>query len=329
MAQLVKLLDYVSRYENDLTRYPNQFLRLKKYQWNRMAIQWETGGIQPLENDEHLIQEIEEPKKKKGFPLLLQLFKGKKEIEEIEEQVIEEQVIEEEQDDFGFNPNMIYQPNSREQLRKLYLDQLFHFQIKWASSTLMDKSRVAPKYMRDSLLRSFLQELPDSYLLFYEPIIKLQKAPIELDIILMTPVECICITVIEAEDLAAFSDADNRFWIKRIGDEEVKVLNPLISLNRMTKIVSQLFKEKEIDFPVRKYLISRNGYIDYPLGGFDLEIIDRRSYEEWFNSMKRMSTPLKFTQFRATQAILDVGQTTAMSQLLEEEDYAENQADEE
>lgn len=44
MAQLVKLLDYVSRYENDLTRYPTQFLRLKQYQWNRMKIQWETGA---------------------------------------------------------------------------------------------------------------------------------------------------------------------------------------------------------------------------------------------------------------------------------------------
>ncbi len=326
MAQLVKLLDYVSRYENDLTRYPNQFLRLKKYQWNRMSVQWEAGGLLPIENDEDHIPEIEEPKKKKGFPSFLQLFKGKKEVEEIEE--IEDQPVEEEEDDFGFNPNLIYQPNSREQLRKLYLDQLFHFQIKWASSTLMDKSRVAPKYMRDSLLRSFLQELPDSYLLFYDPIIKLQKAPIELDIILMTPVECLCITVIEAEDLAAFSDEDNRFWLKRIGDEEVKVLNPLISLNRMTKIVTQLLKEQEIDFPVRKCLISRNGYIDYPLGGFDLEVIDRRSYDAWFNSLKKMSTPLKFTQFRAAQTLLDVGQTTAMSRLLDEEDYAETEEEE-
>lgn len=316
MAQLVKLLDYVSRYENDLTRYPNQFLRLKQYQWNRMKIQWETGGIQPDSNDEDDLAEIEKEKERRGFSKFLRFFKSNKET--VEE---EPQVEKEETDDFGFNPNLIYQPNSQDQLRKYYLDQLFHFQIKWASSTLMEKSRVAPKYMRDSLLRSFLQELPDSYLLFYEPIIKVQNAPIELDIILMTPVECMCITIVEAEDLAAFSPEDNRFWVKRSGDEEVKVLNPLISLNRMTKIVSQIFAEKGIEFPIRKYLISRNGYIDYPMGGYELDIIDRRAYDDWFNSIRQLSTPLKFAQFRAAQSILNVGQTTAMSHLLSDEEY--------
>ncbi len=310
MAQLVKLLDYISRYENDLTRYPNQFLRLKKYQWNRMKIQWENGKYEAVEND--LIDE-EEYKPKGTLSSLLNFFKGNQ--KEAEEELQND--VEDEDEGFDFNPNIIYQPNSPEQLRKLYLDQLFHFQIKWASSTLTDKSQVAPKYLRDSLLRSFLQELPDSYLLFYEPIIKLQKAPVELDIILLTPVECMCITVVEAEDLAVFSYESNRFWVKRIGEQEVKVLNPLISLNRMTKIIAQLFKEKGIEFPIRKYLISRNGYIDYPLGGYDLELIDRRSYEDWFDSIKKMSTPLKFTQFRAAQTILDVGQTTARSRLLE------------
>lgn len=33
MAQLIKLQDYVSRYELDLTRYSNQFVRLKQQRW--------------------------------------------------------------------------------------------------------------------------------------------------------------------------------------------------------------------------------------------------------------------------------------------------------
>ena len=44
MAQLVKLLDYVSRYEHDLSRYPSQYIRLKRYQWERMKTQWENGA---------------------------------------------------------------------------------------------------------------------------------------------------------------------------------------------------------------------------------------------------------------------------------------------
>ena len=100
-----------------------------------------------------------------------------------------------------------------------------------------------------------------------------------MDIIIITPVECMCITVLEEEDLAAFSGSSDRFWTKRFGDKETKLLNPLISLNRMGKIVAQLFREKEIDFPIKKYLISRNGYIDYPTSAFDIKVVDRRMYD--------------------------------------------------
>lgn len=311
MAQLVKLLDYISRYENDLTRYPNQFLRLKKYQWDRMKIQWERGATHTMW--EQIAEETE--KEKKGFSSLFRFFSPRQEVEELETAEIEE-----EEDDFGFTPNIVHTPDTIEQLHKLYLDQLFHFQMKWASSTLMDKSRVDSKYMRDSLLRSFIQQLPDSYLLFYNPIIRLQKAPVELDIMIVTPVECMCITVLEEEDVAVFIGSSDRFWTKKIGDQEAKLLNPMISLNRTAKIVSQLFKEKDIDFPIKKYLISRNGYIDYPTSAFDMKIVDRRSYEDWFSAIGGMRTPLKFTQFQAAQAILDVGQTTAVSRLFEHEE---------
>lgn len=316
MAQLVKLLDYISRYENDLTRYPTQFLKLKKYHWQRMKIQWETGALGAEDETDYSEPIEEEKRQKKGFASLFRLFKQEK-------APLEDEMDESAQavpDEFDFNPNIVYQPRTLSELQRLYLDQLFHFQIKWASSTLMDTSKVAPKYMRDSLLRSFLQQLPDNYLLFYEPIIKIQKAPIQLDIILISPLECICITVLEEEDIAAFASENNRFWIKRYGDREEKILNPMLALNRMTKIVSQLFKEKELEFPIRKCLISRNGYIDYPMASYDLEVIDRRSYEEWFHSLKNVSAPLKFNQFRAAQSILDITESIAMSRLLEEEE---------
>ena len=162
---------------------------------------------------------------------------------------------EEEEDDFGFQPNIIYNPTTIEQLRKLYLDQLFHFQIKWASSTLMDKSRVDPRYLRDSLLRSFALQLPDNYLLFYYPILKLKNASVDLEILIITPVECMCITVLEDEDIAAFIGSGERFWVKKVGETETKLLNPLIGLDRMEKIVASIFKGKGLDFPIRKYLL--------------------------------------------------------------------------
>ena len=55
-------------------------------------------------------------------------------------------------DVLDFNPNIIYHPDNEEQLRRLYVDQLFHFQLKWASSTMMEKSNLDANFMRDSLL---------------------------------------------------------------------------------------------------------------------------------------------------------------------------------
>ena len=313
MAQLVKLLDYISRYENDLTRYPTQYIRLKKYQWERMKIQWENGLDHSAWNQKPIDPEPEEEKR---FASLFRLFSLRKNlVTEAAESIKVES--DEEQDDFDFSPNIIYNPSTIEQLRKLYLDQLFHFQIKWASSTLMDKSKVDPRYMRDSLLRNFTLQLPDNYLILYYPILKLKNASVDLDILIITPVQCMCIKVLEDEDIAAFIGSGDRFWIKKVGETETKFLNPLIGLDRMEKIVGSIFKGKGLEFPTRKYLLSRNGYIDYPDTSFDVESIDRRSYDKWFSKLQKSSSPMKSVQFKAAQAILDLGQTTAMSRLFE------------
>jgi hypothetical protein len=323
LAQLVKLLDYVSRYENDLSRYPTQYIRLKKSQWKRMKAQWENGA-----DLSDWRQVPEEPKEQieegKWYSPLFRFLGNRKERSvEVEsaETVTDRQ---EEMEGFDFNPNIIYHPDNEEQLRKLYVDQLFHFQLKWASSTMMEKSNLDASFMRDPLLRSFTQQLPDSYLLFYYPILKVKKAPVELDILLITPIECLCITVLEDENAAAFIGDGERFWTKKIGDRESKILNPLIALNRMEKIVSGIFMAENIDFPIKKLVISRNGYIDYPGMPYDTDVIDRKTYETWFTSLRRSTVPMKFKQFKAAQAILDVGQTTAVSRLFDEQNEQEH-----
>lgn len=322
MAQLVKLLDYVSRYENDLSRYPTQYIRLKNAQWKRMKTQWEHGADLSEWGLAH--EEVEEQAEEgKWYSPLFRLFGNRKE-RSVEQD--ENETEEDEQDDMDvldFNPNIIYNPKNEKQLRKLYLDQLFHFQLKWASSTMLERSNLDARFMRDSLLRSFAQQLPDSYLLFYYPILKLKKAPVELDIILITPIECLCMTVLEGENAAAFIGEGDRFWTKKYGDNESRVLNPMISLNRMEKIVSGIFSAQEIDFPIRKIVISRNGYIDYPGIPYDTDVVDRKTYEQWFNSIRNSNVPMKYNQFKAAQSILDMGQTTAVSRLFEEQNEQE------
>ena len=68
MAQLVKLQDYISRYETALTRYPTQFVRLKQNQWERVKTQWLLG--EQLPNWEHVETEEENEEPKKRFTFL-------------------------------------------------------------------------------------------------------------------------------------------------------------------------------------------------------------------------------------------------------------------
>ncbi|MGM9967858.1 MULTISPECIES: NERD domain-containing protein [unclassified Rummeliibacillus] len=329
MAQLVKLQDYVSRYQSDLKRYPTQFVRLKRMQWERMKSEWQSG--EEIPQWEH--EEIEEKPHNRFIQRILS-FKRKKKLDPWEESndigdkgdflndlseelhtQPDEDVIPEEETAFMFQPTIIYYPQTIEELKKMYIDQLFQFQLKWASSTLREKSYVEPKYYRDSLLRAFTQRLPDSYFLFYYPILQVKKAPVELGIILLTPTDCYCIQVLEEEVQAVFVGDSNRFWKKKVGKIDKKVLSPLIGLNRMESVIKQIFRKNEIDLPIRKVVLSRNGYIDYPGSSFGVEFVDKRKYTDWFSHLSKNPSPMKLMQFKAVQFLLDKVQTTSYHRL--------------
>ncbi|MER2114465.1 MAG: nuclease-related domain-containing protein [Solibacillus isronensis] len=319
MAQLIKLQDYISRYEIDLARYPTQFIRLKQNQWERIKYQWQTG--EAIERWEHIEEEVKEEKKKSLFQ---KLFPFKKEVEVTEEEqediekvtisndwAVEENPYQEDDTTLIFEPNLVYTPKTLEELKKMFIDQFFHFQMKWASSTLREKSYVDPKFMRDTLLRSMLQTLPDNYLVFYYPILRVKKAPIELDVIIMTPTECLCITVLEQESQAVYIANSERFWLKKVGKNEKKVLSPLIQLNRMEKVIEQIFQQNHIELPIRKVLLTRNGYIDYPGTMYGVSFVDKRKFPEWMGQLARSVSPMKHMQIRGAQAILNTVQTTS------------------
>lgn len=322
MAQLVKLQDYISRYQIDLARYPTQFVRLKKNQWDRTKRDWHTGTMAP--KWEHIDDEaeivIEEQQDKPKFSLLRKFFPSKTVETELELEPVEdtdilnelaEDAIPEEVTQLTFEPNIVYNPSTEDELKRVFLDQFFHFQIKWASSTLREKSYVDPKFMRDTFLRNVLQSLPDSYLVFYYPVLRLKKAPIELDIIIVTPTECVIIKMLEQENQAVYVANGDRFWTKKIGKHDRKVLNPVIELNRTETIVKQLLHADAVDIPVRKVLLSRNGYIDHPGAIYGVQIVDKRNFVDWFMALRRSSSPMKHMQMKASQAILRHAETTS------------------
>ncbi|MFJ7920213.1 nuclease-related domain-containing protein [Lysinibacillus fusiformis] len=321
MAQLVKIQDYISRYQIDLARYPTQFVRLKKSQWDRIKRQWELG--EDISEWQHIDNETEADtfEEKERFSFIKKIFTGRQkeaaeDVEDIEisnELISSEDTIPEEETTLTFEPKIVYAPQSIHELKRMFIDQFFHFQMKWASSTLREKSYVDPRFMRDSLLRTLLQTLPDNFLLFYYPILQIRKAPIELDVVLMSPTECICITVLEADNQAVYVGGSDRFWMKKVGTKDSKVLNPTINLARMESVLSQLFKEENIDMPIRKVVLTRNGYFDYPGSPYGIRFVDRRSYGEWMEHLRKASSPMKHMQIRAAQAILNTVQTTSFN----------------
>lgn len=313
MAQLIKLQDYVSRYAQDIYLYPSRFVRLKKKQWEGVKDKWENGPLQPeeLNGYEHpgeqsstILQKIKsivhlsdtpqsEPKQDTHFAL-----------DEDQETMLD-----------GHEIEKLGKIQTIDGLKQHFLDQLIPFQLKWASSTLTEKSFIAKEFTNDPTLKFLLQRFPDTYLILYKPIFLLKKAPVEAELILVTPGAAICISFVEAEENAVFVGSKERFWIKKTKNKQTKILNPLIALNRTDKIVKTLFDMYGVELPVQKLLLSRNGFIDYPLAPYGVQFIEKRNFEEWFTALRGMKSPLKHMQLKAAQILLQYCQTTSIRRL--------------
>lgn len=317
MGQLIKLQDYISRYEQDIFTYPSRFVRLKKKQWARTRTNWENEGVDAanLSFPQSLNEWEEENENDKPafFKKLTGLFKHN---QKTNDQDINQMFPNpNEEDPLQFTASFSYMPETVDELKRQFLDQLYRFQLKWASSTILEKSSIHSKYYFEENLKFFLQRFPDTFLVLYRPVFLLKKAPIEAEVILLTPTDAWCITFVEEEDSAVFVGSSERFWLKRTNKEEKKILNPMLTLNRTERIVRNIFKMHEIDFPIHKLLVSRNGYIDYLSAPVGIEFADARNFEQWFQLMRSLKSPLKHIQLKGARVLLQYCQTTSSRRL--------------
>ncbi|MCP3741097.1 NERD domain-containing protein [Rossellomorea sp. BNER] len=315
MAQLIKLQDYASRYGNDLYRYPSQFVRLKKQQWENLKGQWENGDTlseEPINENKEM---------KASMPAFVGKLKGilKRGFSAEDEVNNPPSILQDKTDGMDFTITINSVPATLDELKMVFLDQLYPFQLKWASSTLMEKSFVDQSYIQDERLRYLLQRFPDNMLVLYFPVFYIKKAPVEMEQILITPTDVWCLTFLEEEDQTVYLGSQKRFWYKKWGEKEGKVLNPMLSLRRMENIISQIFRHRNIEIPLKKAIISRNGFIDFPLVPHDLQLLDKRRYDEWFGQMRRQSSPIKNVQLKAAQSLLEYCQTTSFKRFLWED----------
>lgn len=301
MAQLIKLQDYISRYESDISRYPTQFVRLKKQQWEKLVKAWEENRL-----TNHYEMEISDDVKKASF-----IDKVKVWFKKEDEMIVVNDLFDRETEEDEIDTTSLLDAHTKDELKKRYLNQLIQFQIKWASSTLLEKSFVNQRYYDDERLKHFLQRFPDNVLMMYEPVFLIKKAPIDFEVLLITPTEVWCLAFIEHQEDAAYIGNQEHFWTKMVDAQESKVLNPTISASRMEKIVQQILHLAKVEFPIKKAIISRNGYIDYPDAPTDIILLTKRTYDEWFEKLRNNRSPLKMLQVKAANALLDYCHTSS------------------
>ncbi len=307
MAQLIKLQDFISRYETDIYRYPSQFIRLKKERWEKINASLDH---QPpkfsdstfFEGFEDFDQNWLEPEKKGLFGTIKSwLKKTKRSVEDVNE--FETPFRE-------FDQLSADRKKTKEEIKQEFLNELFRFQINWASSTIRDYSYVDKKIYEDEILKYFLQHFPDNYLLLYKPTLLVKKAPIELEIILISPVTTFCITIIENDDMSVFKTDRGNYWSELIRDQEIKRINPMLSLNRAESLIKGYYKHYEVEMPVQKIVLSRTGYIEGEYEPSNTLLIDKRNYSEWYTKLRRLPSPIKFVQLKGAKILLRHSQST-------------------
>ena len=319
MGQLIKLKDYTTRYEQNIYHYPARFVALKKQQWDKLQKRWENPYEELQSSYINLEVEKEQTETKNSiFGKIKMLFHRNQEngIENIDET---QQTIpspeDEELSDFDGILTSYHRPVTRNELKQQFLNKLFEFQMTWATSTLVDKSFFNKKYYYDEKLKYFLQRFPDTYLVLYQPVFKLKKATIEVDTILISPTEVWCITFVEDADLAVFIGNNQKFWSVRSKQKEKRIVNPMIALNRMGKIVKKVLDVSDVVLPIHKILLSRNGYIDYPTPPYDVKLVDKKNYDQWFHSLRELRSPLKAVQLKGAEALLHFCQTDSIRRI--------------
>ena len=290
IAQLIKLQDYLSRYEWDAYRYPTQYIRLKKDNWNKLYYIWENpeNGESITGTDEAAEQNRNE---RSVFSKLRTKFKrGKDQVEETKPKQESNQYAD--------------LPESEEELKHYFLDKLFQFQMKWATSTITHTSIVDREYYQDPLLRYLLQRFPDTYLVMYFPVFEIKNAPVETEIILISPIGIEIIYFVEKQTSAVIMAGDERTWLVEEEKKQTKILSPIIALKRTEKLIRSILQTYSIDFPIEKTVLSRTNSIVFATEPYQTKLVDQSKYPDWFQEKRRLTSPLKSSQLKVIEALL-------------------------
>lgn len=280
MAQLIKLRDYISRYELDIYRYPSQYIRLKRENWEKLHHSWENNPPEQEMND--MVQE-----KKKSFLDRLAPFRKKR-----------NEIIEKKSET---TPSL---PSTKEGLRHYFLNQLYTFQLKWATSSISRISFMNQKYNNDQQLKYFLKRFPDNYFLMYYPVFNIKKAAIDAEVILISPIQIEIIYMLNDYDDANIIVKNDRTWTIEKDSRQSDILSPIHALKRTEHIVRSLLNLEDISLSIKKTVLAPNNPVIFQQRPYNTEVIGKREYPDWFSEKRALDSPLKSDQLKAADQLL-------------------------
>src|SRR5690625_2698521 len=286
LAQLIKLKDCISRYEWNAYRYPSQYIRLKQEKWEKLYHLW-------LDREQMIDEETIADKKRSNFAKFRLFMKPNDEPEHI---VTSADIL----------------PSTEAELRQYFLNKLLPFQIRWATSTVTDVSFTDKDYQYDDTLKYFLQRFPDIYLLMYYPIFNIKNAPIDGEVILISPFGIEVIHLLEFSDEAIITAGDERTWQVEIEGREDTIISPLISLKRTEHIIKRILYTEQIEFPIRKVILSQTNHINFSSEPYQTKIIGKFQHAKWFKEKRSLKSSLKGDQLKVVEALLKYCLTTSM-----------------
>ncbi|SES14248.1 nuclease-related domain-containing protein [Salisediminibacterium halotolerans] len=296
MAQIVKLSHYVSRYEIDIYRYPSRYVRLKRERWNRLKQEWnakQTGfpdAAVPQDGRIHRDSRLQRTVKR--------LFRRKTASDDIP------------YPDFGH-----VHSRSLEDVKAVFQEELFHFQIGWASSTVSEVSRVKQAYYQDEMLRRLVKNLPDTFFIFYEPVCFMKKAPVELDIVIVSPSDIWVIKPLAGDGDTIYTKSSERYWEKRGKERTETFLSPMYDLNRMRTVIEHLLEEEGISLPVYQAVVAKDSFLDVSSHSTRTKLIDKRTIDSFMQKLINNQAPIKHTQLKIADALLCNVQTVSESRI--------------
>lgn len=287
MAQLLKIEDCVSRYEQDVYRYTGQYIRLKSDRWKRVKANWE---------NEKLSAQVEQPPSSEDEPTNKKWWQRKDDNSEKDAM------------DTYDRPRT---PITLPALKKNFKDELLEFQLKWASSTIRERSRVGKEILSDPFLRYLLMDLPDNYLVLYKPIIQMKKAEAQLDVLLIGPDTIHAIVLLDARKGDVVHPSQGRFWELERKGEMLKTISPIASIQRMNYFIESVIDTKETEMKISYTILAQQSFINRGSIPPYIQVIDQTSYDQWAQAIKRQPSPIKAKQLKAAKQIMEKCVTTA------------------